>query len=158
MSRGTAFSFPTTYISHCAETTAARDVYTHCYNGSNVAIISADGGNGVAGRPGIDRAVLAAKERGVFFDVGHGQGAFLWGCAEAAVAGGLWPDSISTDLHMGNVNGPVYVRQLYSSTHPSTYLPTYLPTYLSIYLSIYLFEYLNCLACFMKLPCRTSSR
>ncbi len=38
-------------------------------------------------------------------DVGHGQGSFDWRVAEAAAAEDLWPDTISTDLHTGNVNG-----------------------------------------------------
>ena len=42
---------------------------------------------------------------GVKFCVGHGQGAFSWTVAEIAMRDGLLPDSISTDLHMGCING-----------------------------------------------------
>lgn len=38
-------------------------------------------------------------------DVGHGQGSFDWLVAKKAIAENLWPDTISTDLHSGNVNG-----------------------------------------------------
>jgi dihydroorotase len=55
--------------------------------------------------------MLEARERGVVFDIGHGAGSFWWRHAAPAVAAGFVPDSISTDLHTGNLNG-VVVDQL----------------------------------------------
>jgi dihydroorotase len=52
--------------------------------------------------------LFEARERGVIFDVGHGAGSFWFRNAVPAMAGGWGPDSISTDLHISNVNGPVY--------------------------------------------------
>lgn len=46
-----------------------------------------------------------ARRRGVKFDVGHGSGSFYFRQAEPLVKQGFWPDSISTDLHNGSVNG-----------------------------------------------------
>jgi dihydroorotase len=46
--------------------------------------------------------------RGVIFDVGHGAGSFSWQIAEQALAQGVLPQTISSDLHHYNVNGPVY--------------------------------------------------
>jgi dihydroorotase len=46
-----------------------------------------------------------ARERGVLFDVGHGGGSFAWRNAVPAVAQGFLPDTISTDLHTGSMNG-----------------------------------------------------
>lgn len=51
--------------------------------------------------------MFQARERGVIFDLGHGAGSFWFRNAVPALAGGFPPDSISTDLHMGNINGPV---------------------------------------------------
>jgi dihydroorotase len=48
-----------------------------------------------------------ARERGVHFDLGHGAGSFWFRNAVPALRDGFPPDSISTDFHMGNVNGPV---------------------------------------------------
>jgi dihydroorotase len=48
-----------------------------------------------------------ARERGVIFDLGHGAGSFWFRNAVPALKDGFPPDSISTDLHMKNVNGPV---------------------------------------------------
>jgi dihydroorotase len=45
-----------------------------------------------------------ARQRGVKFDVGHGRDAFSWRQAVPAVRQGLWPDSISTDLHVRSMN------------------------------------------------------
>jgi dihydroorotase len=46
-----------------------------------------------------------ARERGVRFDVGHGGGSFVMRNAAPAIAQGFYPDSISTDLHNGSMNG-----------------------------------------------------
>jgi dihydroorotase len=43
-----------------------------------------------------------ARQRGVFFDVGHGAGSFWFRNAVPAVRQGFIPDSMSTDLHTGN--------------------------------------------------------
>ena len=47
------------------------------------------------------------RERGIIFDVGHGAASFWFRNAAPAIKQGFIPDSISTDLHTGNVNGPV---------------------------------------------------
>lgn len=49
-----------------------------------------------------------AIKRGVILDVGHGGGSFSWDVAEEAFKQGIRPHTISTDLHIGNVEGPVY--------------------------------------------------
>ena len=51
--------------------------------------------------------LFKARERGVIFDIGHGQAAFAFKYAIPAIKQGFPPYSISTDLHVGNVNGPV---------------------------------------------------
>jgi dihydroorotase len=48
-----------------------------------------------------------ARDRGVIFDLGHGAGSFWFRNAVPAIEQGFLPDSISTDLHTGNLNGPV---------------------------------------------------
>src|SRR5262245_3495174 len=49
--------------------------------------------------------LLEARKRGVLFDVGHGGGSFLFRQAVPAIKQGFLPDSISTDLHIGSMNG-----------------------------------------------------
>jgi dihydroorotase len=51
--------------------------------------------------------LLQARKRGVLFDVGHGGGSFLFRQAVPAIKQGFFPDSISTDLHIGSMNGPM---------------------------------------------------
>jgi dihydroorotase len=51
--------------------------------------------------------MFAARDKGIIFDVGHGAGSFWFRQGLPALQGGFGPDSISTDLHIGNVNGPV---------------------------------------------------
>ncbi len=58
-----------------------------------------------AGRP--NAFLREARERGVLFDVGHGAASFWFRQAVPAIAHGFVPDTISTDLHTRNVNGPV---------------------------------------------------
>jgi dihydroorotase len=52
--------------------------------------------------------LIDAKKRGVLFDVGHGKESFSWKVAELAIKENLKPDTISTDLWAGNLNGPVF--------------------------------------------------
>src|SRR5215218_5184956 len=56
-------------------------------------------------------AALAAKQRGVLFDVGHGGGSFDYTMAEPAIAQGCPPDTISSDIHVfsGNTPGMPYL-------------------------------------------------
>jgi dihydroorotase len=51
-------------------------------------------------------AALAAKQRGVMFDVGHGGGSFDFTVAEVAIPGGAPPDVISSDIHVYSANSP----------------------------------------------------
>lgn len=52
--------------------------------------------------------MFAARERGIHFDLGHGAASFWYRNAAPAIAQGFPPDSISTDLHMGNIHGHVH--------------------------------------------------
>ena len=64
--------------------------------------------NGVIDAGGhVNEAFIDARSRGVFMDVGHGSGNFSWQTAELAARQHWWPDTISTDLHSRNANGPV---------------------------------------------------
>lgn len=48
--------------------------------------------------------LLAARRRGVKFDVGHGGGSFHFRLAEPLTRAGFYPDSISTDMHTQSMN------------------------------------------------------
>ena len=73
------------------------DIFTHAY--AAVSRREAIVEDGVL-RP----FVLEAAERGIVFDVGHGGGSFVYSVAVPAVEAGLWPHTISTDLHTGSMN------------------------------------------------------
>ena len=72
------------------------DIYTHMYSGLRDELLA----NGQP-NPGL----LAARRRGVILDVGHGGGSFVWRVAVPLMKLGITPDSISTDLHTGSMNG-----------------------------------------------------
>lgn len=76
------------------------DCITHCFKGGSTRITDD------AGR--VFDTVRAAQQRGVIFDVGHGQGSFNWKVVEQAIQQGFLPTTISTDLHTGCIHGPVY--------------------------------------------------
>ncbi|BAT58329.1 dihydroorotase [Variibacter gotjawalensis] len=61
-------------------------------------------------------AALAAKQRGVIFDVGHGGGSFDYTVCEAAMREGAGPDTISSDIHVfsGNTPGMPYLTWVMS--------------------------------------------
>ena len=56
----------------------------------------------------IKKSVLEARKRGVIFDLSHGTNAYSYETAEAAWKAGFFVDTISSDLHGGNINGPVF--------------------------------------------------
>lgn len=72
------------------------DIYTHEYSGLRG---EQDPETGKA-----SKAMIAGRERGIFFDVGHGGGSFAWSVAAPMMRGGFGPDSISTDLHIDSMN------------------------------------------------------
>ena len=79
------------------------DVLTHVYSGApNIAgaftNIVRDGK--------LLPAALAAKQRGVIFDVGHGGGSFDFTVAELAIPQGCPPNTISSDIHVFSGNSP----------------------------------------------------
>ena len=77
------------------------DLITHCYKGELVGRL--------VNRDGTPAAVLQeARKRGVLMDVGHGAGSYHWGVARQLCTQGYWPDTISTDVHTGSINGPAY--------------------------------------------------
>jgi dihydroorotase len=77
----------------------AGDISTHFFRGP-VPIVDAQGK--------LYKYLQQARDRGVKFDVGHGGGSFVWRNAAPAIAQGFYPDSISTDLHNGSMNGPMF--------------------------------------------------
>ena len=77
-----------------------RDILTHCFHDMACGILDENGR--------IRDSVHAAIERGVIFDVGHGAGSFSWDVVQNAMAQGVEPTTISSDLHIYNVHGPVY--------------------------------------------------
>ncbi|MBM3554882.1 MAG: amidohydrolase/deacetylase family metallohydrolase [Alphaproteobacteria bacterium] len=77
------------------------DVLTHCFRPfpNAPAVLS-------TGR--VRDEVLAARARGVIFDIGHGAGSFGFGTAKAMLASGFKPDVISSDLHTLAIKGPAF--------------------------------------------------
>jgi dihydroorotase len=71
------------------------DIYTHTYL-DRVPMLDAQG----KVRP----YLFEAQKRGIIFDVGHGGGSFVWRHAVPATQQGFYPNSISTDLHIGSMN------------------------------------------------------
>lgn len=56
----------------------------------------------------IQQFMIQARNRGTVFDLGHGAGSFWFRNAIPAYEQGFYPDTLSTDLYLHNVNGPVY--------------------------------------------------
>jgi len=79
------------------------DILTHCYSG---ATNEAGHGTNIVQDGKLLPAALEAKKRGVIFDVGHGGGSFDYTIAEAAMAQGCMPDTLSSDVHVFSANTP----------------------------------------------------
>jgi len=76
------------------------DILTHCYRPEPNSLLGADGR--------VISEVVAARDRGVLFDIAHGMGAFDYHSAEGALAQGFKPDLISSDVHVASVDGPAF--------------------------------------------------
>ncbi len=74
------------------------DILTHCYAHTKTRIPLVDNGK-------VRPFAFEAQKRGVILDVGHGGGSFTFEQAIPAIKQGLKPNSISTDLHTGSMNG-----------------------------------------------------
>jgi dihydroorotase len=75
------------------------DILTHAYSGA---------GNNTVQNGRLLPAALAAKQRGVIIDVGHGGGSFDFTVCEPALQQGMPPDTISSDIHAVSINTPGY--------------------------------------------------
>ena len=73
------------------------DILTHAYSGL---------GNNTVQNGRVVPQALAAKQRGVVIDVGHGGGSFDYTVFEPARDQGLTPDTISSDVHAVSGNTP----------------------------------------------------
>jgi dihydroorotase len=76
------------------------DIYTHAYaalDGTRETIVDE---KTIVLKP----FVLAAQKRGIIFDVGYGGASFNFTQAIPALKAGLYPNTISTDLHTGSMN------------------------------------------------------
>jgi len=75
------------------------DIFTHAY-------AHVKGRTPVVDENGkVRKYVFDAQKRGIIFDVGHGGGSFVFEQAIPAIKQGFLPNSISTDLHTGSMNG-----------------------------------------------------
>lgn len=74
------------------------DIYTHVYaNVSGREAVLKDDGL-------LRKSAIQAQKKGLIFDVGHGGASFIFDQAIPSINKGLYPDTISTDLHTGSMN------------------------------------------------------
>lgn len=76
------------------------DVLTHAFRPFPNAPVTAQGK--------VKQAVLDARARGVYFDIGHGKGSFAFKTARGMLANGFYPDTISSDVHTLCIDGPAF--------------------------------------------------
>lgn len=76
------------------------DILTHCFRPFPNAPVQADGK--------VRDEILAARARGVIFDIGHGGGSFGFGTTRKMLAAGFLPDVISSDVHVISIEGPAF--------------------------------------------------
>jgi len=77
----------------------AGDIITHSYTVHSQTILDEQGR--------IRPAVREARQRGIYFDLGHGAGSFNLDVARKALAQDFAPDTISTDIYYANLETPV---------------------------------------------------
>jgi dihydroorotase len=88
-------------LDEIADLLTSGDIITHCYNGKPNRILTPAGEL----RASVSRAI----QRGVRLDVGHGTASFSFEVAKIAIAKGILPHTISSDIYCRNrINGPVH--------------------------------------------------
>lgn len=88
-------------LDQIADLLTTGDIITHCFNGKPNRILTPQGE--------LKAAVKQAIARGVKLDVGHGSASFSFEVARAAIAQGILPDTISSDIYCRNrMAGPVH--------------------------------------------------
>ena len=90
---------PPTYV-EVVEQLRPGDVLTHCFRPFPNTPLDGDGG--------VRPEVQAARDRGAFFDIGHGKGSFAFETARKMLATGFPPDTISSDVHALCAEGPAF--------------------------------------------------
>ena len=78
------------------------DIYAHCYGGGP--LLGGQNREAIVENGQLRPFMNAAKERGIYFDVGHGSASFFYPIAIPAINAGFYPDAISTDLHTASMN------------------------------------------------------
>jgi len=76
------------------------DIFTHCFAQLTTRESVVD-----SAAQKVKPFVLEARKRGIIFDVGYGGISFRFVQAIPAIKSGFYPNSISTDLHTGSMNG-----------------------------------------------------
>ena len=81
------------------------DILTHMYHAGKRATSEPFYKEALVDENGkVKQYVINAQKRGVIFDVGHGGNGFVFSQAIPSLKQGLFPNSISSDLHIGNMN------------------------------------------------------
>jgi dihydroorotase len=77
----------------------AGDIFAHCYASlsSRESVVDENGK--------VKPFIFDAVKKGIKFEVGHGGGSFRWSQAIPAIEQGFIADVISSDLHIGSMNG-----------------------------------------------------
>jgi dihydroorotase len=76
------------------------DILTHCFRPFPNAPVRPDGK--------VREEIMAARARGVIFDIGHGGGSFGFATTRGMLAAGFLPDVISSDVHVISIEGPAF--------------------------------------------------
>jgi dihydroorotase len=88
-------------LSEVVEQLRPGDIITHCYHGKkNVNILNEHTGK-------VHEFIRQAKQQDVIFDIGHGSESFAIDVARTAIAQGILPDTVSTDMYWKNIDKPV---------------------------------------------------
>nr|WP_159465674.1 amidohydrolase/deacetylase family metallohydrolase [Scandinavium goeteborgense] len=88
-------------LDEITELLTSGDIITHCYNGKPNRILTPSGE--------LRASVSGALKRGIKLDVGHGTASFSFDVAKQAIAMGILPHTISSDIYCRNrISGPVH--------------------------------------------------
>lgn len=106
---------PSPLIDEVFDILTPGDIVTHCFNGKRA--------GSIRDTQALFNMAQRISREGVRMDIGHGQASFCFETARMAINKGLRPWSISTDLHLRNLRGPVFDMATTASKLIATGLP-----------------------------------
>lgn len=91
---------PPCFVEGILDLLTPGDIITHCFHHKAA-------GTSLLNNPPLFERCRNAADQGIIFDIGHGRSSFSFPVADYCLSRDFLPTTISTDIHLGNINAAV---------------------------------------------------